>query len=116
MRHQISRLEQLNNMINMDMRMVFRKKLSKEILFYTYNQYLINLNVFVPRIYTKTKIILDKSTVVLDYNEIKCDPKRLEHLESLRAVLTDLLGNLLVPNEAELLSMYGRVSIIILII
>lgn len=42
------------------------------------------------------------------YNEIKCDPKRLEHLESLRAVLTDLLGNLLVPNEAELLSMYGR--------
>lgn len=101
----------------MDMRMVFRKTLSKEILFYTYNQYLIiKLNVFVPRIYTKTKIILDKSTVVLDYNEIKCDPKRLEHLESLRAVLTDLLGNLLVPNEAELLSMYGRVSIIILII
>lgn len=46
------------------------------------------------------------------YAEIKNDPKRIEHLESLYHVLCDLLGNGLVPNKTELLTIYGRVSIL----
>ncbi|EDW06155.1 histone-lysine N-methyltransferase SMYD3 [Drosophila mojavensis] len=50
------------------------------------------------------------------YAEIKNDPKRIEHLESLHAVLTDMMaesgkGSLtgsLVPNMNELMSIYGR--------
>lgn len=43
--------------------------------------------------------------------ELKNDPKRIEHLESLYHVLNDLLGTMLVPNKTELLGIYGRVSI-----
>lgn len=60
-------------------------------------------------------------SLIADYAEIKNDPKRLEHLESLHAVLTDMMsdstGSSLgsssrstVPNKTELMSIYGRVS------
>uniref|UniRef100_A0A1B0CCT8 MYND-type domain-containing protein n=2 Tax=Lutzomyia longipalpis TaxID=7200 RepID=A0A1B0CCT8_LUTLO len=42
------------------------------------------------------------------YHEIRNDPKRLEHLESLSMVLRDLLGEKLVPNFTELQGIYGR--------
>ncbi|EDW78250.1 uncharacterized protein Dwil_GK16327 [Drosophila willistoni] len=44
------------------------------------------------------------------YAEIKNDPKRLEHLESLHAVLTDMMVDSpsTVPNKTELMSIYGR--------
>lgn len=53
-----------------------------------------------------------------DYAEIKNDAKRLEHLESLHAVLTDMMSDSTgsgssrstVPNKSELMSIYGRVS------
>ncbi|KAM8720971.1 hypothetical protein ACLKA7_006932 [Drosophila subpalustris] len=46
------------------------------------------------------------------YAEIKNDPKRLEHLDSLHAVLTDMMSvscsSSTVPNKTELMSIYGR--------
>lgn len=44
------------------------------------------------------------------YAELKADTKRMEHLESLSSVLSHLLGNELLPNPAELLSIYGRLT------
>lgn len=56
-------------------------------------------------------------SLIADYAEIKNDPKRLEHLESLHAVLTDMMSDSTgssskstVPNKTELMSIYGRVS------
>lgn len=46
------------------------------------------------------------------YHELKNEQKRIDHLESLYHVLCDLLGDLVVPNKSELLSIYGRVSIL----
>lgn len=59
--------------------------------------------------YTKTSYrkYLD---LMSHYAELKNDPKRLDHLESLYHVLCDLLGDEIVPNKTELLGMYGRVS------
>ncbi|XP_055677315.1 histone-lysine N-methyltransferase SMYD3 isoform X2 [Lutzomyia longipalpis] len=45
------------------------------------------------------------------YHEIRNDPKRLEHLESLSMVLRDLLGEKLVPNFTELQGIYGRLVV-----
>uniref|UniRef100_A0A1I8MCF8 MYND-type domain-containing protein n=2 Tax=Musca domestica TaxID=7370 RepID=A0A1I8MCF8_MUSDO len=43
------------------------------------------------------------------YQEIKHDPRRLEHLESLHAILSEMMqDSAIVPNEAELLTIYGR--------
>lgn len=43
------------------------------------------------------------------YQEIKNDAKRLEHLESLHAVLSDMMqDSAIVPNQLELLTIYGR--------
>ncbi|EDV45639.1 histone-lysine N-methyltransferase SMYD3 [Drosophila erecta] len=44
------------------------------------------------------------------YAEIKNDPMRLEHLDSLHAVLTDMMADSpsTVPNKTELMSIYGR--------
>jgi len=42
------------------------------------------------------------------YQEIKSDDRRLEHLESLTVVLKSLLFPNLVPNENELMQIYGR--------
>lgn len=50
----------------------------------------------------------------LDYNDIKNDKIRMEHFESLSHVLRDLLGNTYMPNEVELLGIYGRVCYIYL--
>ncbi|KAH8420067.1 hypothetical protein KR009_005472, partial [Drosophila setifemur] len=45
-----------------------------------------------------------------DYAEIKNDAMRLEHLDSLHAVLTDMMAESpsTVPNKTELMSIYGR--------
>lgn len=62
-------------------------------------------------------------SLISDYAEIKNDPKRLEHLESLHAVLTDMMSDSTgsnlgsssrstVPNKTELMSIYGRVSVL----
>ncbi|XP_026481492.1 histone-lysine N-methyltransferase SMYD3-like [Ctenocephalides felis] len=45
------------------------------------------------------------------YAEIKLDSKRMEHLESLQAVLEQLLVDIPVPNSAELLGLYGRLTV-----
>ncbi|XP_059611388.1 histone-lysine N-methyltransferase SMYD3 isoform X2 [Phlebotomus argentipes] len=45
------------------------------------------------------------------YHEIRTDPKRQEHLESLSMVLHDLLGENLMPNHTELQGIYGRVCV-----
>lgn len=47
----------------------------------------------------------------IDYDEIKIDEKRLEHIECLTAVLADLLGNELLPSPTELIQIYGKVRI-----
>lgn len=44
-----------------------------------------------------------------DYQDIRKDNKRMEHFESLSHVLRELLGNTHVPNDVELLGIYGRV-------
>lgn len=45
-----------------------------------------------------------------DYPDVKIDKRRLEHFESLYHVLQDYFGNESLPNDAELLGMYGKVS------
>lgn len=60
--------------------------------------------------YTKTSFRKFRD-LMSHYAELKNDPKRLEHLESLHHVLCDLLGDGIVPNKTELLGIYGRVSI-----
>jgi len=42
------------------------------------------------------------------YPEIKRDEKRLEHFESICVVLQSLLGTEMMPNENELMGIYGR--------
>lgn len=49
--------------------------------------------------------------MLLDYEELKVDIKRMEHVNTLALVLRDLLGNDILPNPKELLIIYGRVSI-----
>lgn len=44
-----------------------------------------------------------------DYEDLKVDEKRLEHIQSLSSVLTQLLGNELLPNPTELIQIYGKV-------
>lgn len=47
-----------------------------------------------------------------DYQEIKNDAKRMEHLESLYAILCEMMqDSVIVPNQMELLTIYGRVII-----
>lgn len=45
----------------------------------------------------------------LDYKELKVDGKRLEHIQSLSSVLSQLLGDELLPNPTELIQIYGKV-------
>lgn len=51
----------------------------------------------------------------IDYYDIKNDPKRVEHLESLFAVIGDILegSSISLPNKSTLLATYGRVSLFI---
>ena len=52
------------------------------------------------------------SLTLTDYAEIKNDAMRLEHLESLHAILCEMMdGSTIVPNQNELMGIYGRVSI-----
>lgn len=49
--------------------------------------------------------------LIIDYQEIKHDPKRVEHLESLYVILSEMMQNdTVLPNQAELLSIHGRVG------
>lgn len=43
------------------------------------------------------------------YSDIKKDAKRLEHFTTLCAVLSEFLGETLMPNFAELMGIYGRI-------
>lgn len=45
-----------------------------------------------------------------DYTDVKIDKLRLEHFSSLHHVLQDYFGTEYLPNSAELLGMYGKVS------
>lgn len=46
---------------------------------------------------------------ILDYSTIKNDDRRIEHVESLFAVIKQLLGNAMLPNFTDVLTIYGRV-------
>lgn len=46
----------------------------------------------------------------LDYSDIKIEQKRQEHFTSMCAVLFEYLKNITIPNSAELMGIYGRVS------
>lgn len=47
-----------------------------------------------------------------DYSDLKQDQKRMEHFTSLCGVLIDFIGESNLPNSAELMGIYGRVSMI----
>lgn len=47
----------------------------------------------------------------LDYPDLKHDKSRMEHFTSLCGVLFDFLGEMSLPNSAELIGLYGRVCI-----
>lgn len=49
------------------------------------------------------------SNNVSDYDELKLDEKRIEHIECLTSVLTQLLGSGLIPSPTELIQIYGKV-------
>lgn len=46
---------------------------------------------------------------LLDYDELKSNAKRLEHVEALTEVLRQLLGSVVLPTDTEILQIYGRV-------
>lgn len=46
---------------------------------------------------------------LLDYDVLKSNAKRLEHVEALTEVLRQLLGNDTLPTDTEILQIYGRV-------
>lgn len=48
---------------------------------------------------------------VPDYKDVKEDKKRMEHFTTICAVLEEYLSDTILPNPAELLSIYGRVII-----
>ncbi|KAG4070194.1 hypothetical protein HA402_003884 [Bradysia odoriphaga] len=45
------------------------------------------------------------------YDKLKLDEKRLEHIECLTSVLTQLLGQKLLPSPTELIQIYGRMLV-----
>ena len=47
-----------------------------------------------------------------DYSDLKQDQKRMEHFTSLYGVLIDFVGESNLPNTAELMGIYGRVSVV----
>jgi len=47
-----------------------------------------------------------------DYSDLKQDQKRMEHFTSLYGVLIDFVGENNLPNTAELMGIYGRVSVV----
>lgn len=49
--------------------------------------------------------------IFVDYSDIKKDAKRMEHFTSLCGVLFEFLGNIQMPNIAELMGIYGRMCI-----
>nr|CAD7264665.1 unnamed protein product [Timema shepardi] len=46
-----------------------------------------------------------------DYSNVKQDKLRMEHLTALSVVLTEFIGESNMPNSAELMAMYGRMSV-----
>ena len=49
--------------------------------------------------------------VSLDYKEIQGDKKRMEHFSTICACLQEFLSGYSLPNTAEMMSIYGRVSV-----
>lgn len=52
--------------------------------------------------------------VTLDYKDVKLDKKRMEHFMTICEVLKEYLSEVILPNSAELLGIYGRVSLLCL--
>jgi SET and MYND domain-containing protein len=52
------------------------------------------------------------SMFLSDYSDLKQDQKRMEHFTSLYGVLIDFIGESNLPNSAELMGIYGRVSMV----
>lgn len=48
---------------------------------------------------------------LIDYEVLTVNSKRIEHVNTLLQVLRDLLGDKILPNFKECLTIYGRVSI-----
>lgn len=48
---------------------------------------------------------------MLDYSDIKKDEKKMEHFMFLCGVLFGFLGDVPIPNSAELMGIYGRICI-----
>lgn len=46
-----------------------------------------------------------------DYDDIKNDTKRMDHIEALIGVLRDFLGHEVLPNDVEMIRTYGRVVV-----
>jgi SET and MYND domain-containing protein len=55
---------------------------------------------------------LKLSIFLPDYSDLKQDKKRMEHFTSLYGVLIDFIGENNLPNSAELMGIYGRVSMV----
>lgn len=60
-------------------------------------------------VFDATKFLIYHSR--LDYPNLKNDKSRMEHFTSLCGVLFDFLGDMSLPNSAELMGLYGRVRI-----
>uniref|UniRef100_A0A1B6DNR1 MYND-type domain-containing protein n=1 Tax=Clastoptera arizonana TaxID=38151 RepID=A0A1B6DNR1_9HEMI len=60
--------------------------------------------------YTKTKFRMFRD-LMSHYAEIKEDSKRIEHFISLNAVLQEFLGDVMIPNNVELMGMYGKLVV-----
>nr|CAD7416834.1 unnamed protein product [Timema poppensis] len=62
------------------------------------------------RYYTDTKSRTFKD-LMSHYSNVKQDKLRMEHLTALSVVLTEFIGESNMPNSAELMAMYGRMSV-----
>lgn len=61
----------------------------------------------------KSLVLICKTNIFFftDYPDIKADEKRMEHLECLTSVLKELLDDELMPNQSELMGIYGRLVV-----
>lgn len=50
----------------------------------------------------------------LDYPDLQKDKTRMEHFVSLYGVLLQFLDDVFIPNEAELLGIYGKVFTVLI--
>lgn len=65
-----------------------------------------NIHLFVD---WKWCILVLSSWHFLDFPDIQTDQRRIDHIEALRGVLRDILGEGLLPKTEEFIAIYGRV-------